>query len=820
MISTGNIEAPVHIVVVGAGPAGTTFAMLLVHFFQEQNRRVNVTLYESRIIKDGAFYRWRNEKDVPRNRRRRQVITLQNSVLKLLPNIINEKINQSKNIEKNVWRDSLNIPIMEYEDLSLELIQKEPFMGMITIINSKFEPEFVNVATSTTCDLLVFADGSSSTAFNELGIHKCSFGYSDYALGVPYHVENAKDIDEATFLQNLNVALTVGQTRYLMNSLRSERGYLNIRLNSNEFGLLKQGDTLDDIKQRAVNNEELQVVQRIILDGLAMFGIDKNETQPIDKFEIQMHYASCRYYQSGNFARVPTCLIGNAALSVHFWPGRGANSGLKSAYALAFEVQRCSASVSRPYFLANSSSSLINFESYMAELIIREQCGRSGIISEVQLPKTNEIHEVFAAERNGLTSRILGIAKDLRLNLITENEILKRLQDVSKPSIYTMYHSGRWPAMGSFESDPRKYLNILSTTRAFTKKKLIQSVGQNVKCELSKDVKNAEAAMDSLKMNSDSSNKESELEKIVSLTRSKSSSQLELSNKNLSGIIPLTIRNLITLTILRLDGNQLSGIIPPELGQLYNLKHLDLNNNQLTGTIPTEIGHLTKLQYFSMYNNACSGSIPSSLGKLTNLTVLCLSNNKLNGTIPPELGNLKRLTYFSLYCNDLVGQIPSELGQLTSLECLLLHTNQLDGFLPSILGGLTQLTELFLNDNQFSGYIPSKLQNLTRLTKLGLHRNKLIGSIPSELGYLKNLKSLGLHHNQLTGSIPSELGYLTNLNKLGLENNNLSGRIPSEIAYLENLTQLNLYNNPNLDTQNIPSSIRAMKNFGIFRINS
>ncbi|KAI8892502.1 hypothetical protein BC833DRAFT_611484 [Globomyces pollinis-pini] len=362
-----------------------------------------------------------------------------------------------KNIEKNVWRDSLNIPIMEYEDLTLDLIQKEPFNEMITIHQRKLDPNFFNESTLDHCDLLVFADGSSSIAFNNPGIHKCSFGHSDYALGVPYHVDQPNSPEEATFLQNLNVAMTVGQTRYLMNSLRSERGYLNIRLNSTEFDLINQGDTLDDIEKRAIGNEKLQCLQRVILDGLALFGIDQKDTKPIDKFQIQMHYASCRYYQSGHYARVPTCLIGNAAMSVHFWPGRGANSGIKSAYALAHEVERCSSSTSRPYFQASSSNSLSKFESYMAELMSREQCGRSGIIAEVKLPITNRLFEVFTAERKELIQRIVEKAEYFGFDGIKEEHIIDRLQDVSKPSLYTMCKSGAWPPMGSCDSNPRSY---------------------------------------------------------------------------------------------------------------------------------------------------------------------------------------------------------------------------------------------------------------------------------------------------------------------------------------------------------------------------
>ena len=47
--------------------------------------------------------------------------------------------------------------------------------------------------------------------------------------------------------------------------------------------------------------------------------------------------------------------------------------------------------------------------------------------------------------------------------------------------------------------------------------------------------------------------------------------------------------NIEETTELDLFNNQLSGLIPPEIGNLTNLQGLDLGSNQLTGEIPGEI---------------------------------------------------------------------------------------------------------------------------------------------------------------------------------------------------------------------------------------
>ena len=316
--------------------------------------------------------------------------------------------------------------------------------------------------------------------------------------------------------------------------------------------------------------------------------------------------------------------------------------------------------------------------------------------------------------------------------------------------------------------------------------------------------------------------------------------ELDLSNRGLTGDIPSEIGNLTNLTYLDLRNNQLTGSIPPEIGNLTNLTILNLRNNQLLGSIPPQIGNLTNLDYLDLKSNDLTGSIPSEIGNLTNLTYLDLRWNDLTGSIPPQIGNLTNLTYLLLSSNDLTGSIPPEIGNLTNLTSLSLSNNQLTGIIPDEIcnqgdsspslsnnqlcpqypscieddvggqdlincEGIVELwgeyysieytTELVLSNRGLTGEIPPGIGNLTNLTYLDLYNNQLSGSIASEIGNLTNLTILNLQSNQLTGSIPSEIGNLTNLTYLDLYNNQLSGSIPPEIGNLTNLTILNLRSN-------------------------
>ncbi|KAE9612282.1 hypothetical protein Lal_00022178 [Lupinus albus] len=85
-----------------------------------------------------------------------------------------------------------------------------------------------------------------------------------------------------------------------------------------------------------------------------------------------------------------------------------------------------------------------------------------------------------------------------------------------------------------------------------------------------------------------------------------------LSNKNLSGNIPLGITKLTGLVELWLDGNMLTGPIPDFSGCM-DLRIIHLENNQLTGPLPTTLVNLPNLKELYVQNNMLSGTVPSDL---------------------------------------------------------------------------------------------------------------------------------------------------------------------------------------------------------------
>ena len=168
---------------------------------------------------------------------------------------------------------------------------------------------------------------------------------------------------------------------------------------------------------------------------------------------------------------------------------------------------------------------------------------------------------------------------------------------------------------------------------------------------------------------------------------------------------------------------------------------LDLSGRELNGVIPSELDDLTRLETLTLYNNSLTGEIPAELGNLSNLTILNLGDNQLAGEIPAELGNLSNLVSLRLSDNRLAvpsqsagkSGIPAQLGNLSNLIILDLHNNRLPGNIPVELGNLSRLTVLNLRDNQLTGKIPPQLVEMAHLGSLHLAGNNLAGCIPQGL---------------------------------------------------------------------------------------
>ncbi|KAL3714075.1 hypothetical protein ACJRO7_006078 [Eucalyptus globulus] len=270
---------------------------------------------------------------------------------------------------------------------------------------------------------------------------------------------------------------------------------------------------------------------------------------------------------------------------------------------------------------------------------------------------------------------------------------------------------------------------------------------------------------------------------------------LDLSRRNLSGVIPADIRYLSGLAHLNLSGNAFEGPLQAVTFELTELRTVDISHNSFNSSLPLEISKLKSLRIFNAYSNNFTGPLPQEVIGLGFLEYLNLGGSYFEGEIPPGYGDFPRLTSLYLHGNLLGGQIPPQLGFLLQLEHLEIGYNHYNSGVPSEFALLSNLKYLDISSANLSGPLTPELGNLTKLETILLFKNHLTSEIPPSFGQLEALQALDLSENQLSGMIPEGLGTLKKLTNLRLMNNNLSGEIPAGIGELPNLGILELWNN-------------------------
>ncbi|TVU08243.1 hypothetical protein EJB05_41640 [Eragrostis curvula] len=118
-------------------------------------------------------------------------------------------------------------------------------------------------------------------------------------------------------------------------------------------------------------------------------------------------------------------------------------------------------------------------------------------------------------------------------------------------------------------------------------------------------------------------------------------SYMNLARNNLSGNLPYSISNMVSLEYLNLSHNSLFQEIGELFGNLKSLSELDVSFNNLTGNLPISMGSLSKLSSLYMQNNQLSGTI-DVLSNLS-LATLNIANNNFSGMIPQQFSSIPNL---------------------------------------------------------------------------------------------------------------------------------------------------------------------------------
>jgi len=348
---------PLRVDVVGGGPVGLTFACTLRAMMGDQ---VAIRVYDARWHRRNGRVLWRERAEG--NTRREQVVTLQSNVWSNFPEKVKQRLfTQGRYGE--MWPlgpDSpadrgrpRNLKIRWIEDCLLDMAQD---VYGIELHNEAYErPD-----TWDGLHVLAIADGAKSRTREGL---KDKFGTPDrefYSInGAPLE-ETVLGIRVKSHIPDEHtVPLTVSQNRFLFNSLGG--GFINMRLTAEEASelvALGENGPVECIQRYACTMrpeigrfvcdrhkatfkpsiDSLSFLWPRIMDGIRFFGAQPSDFLSLTAFTLgmQQHSRFTAQLAPATFG----FLLGDAANSLHFWPGRGLNTGVKSAQSLATTLRQ------------------------------------------------------------------------------------------------------------------------------------------------------------------------------------------------------------------------------------------------------------------------------------------------------------------------------------------------------------------------------------------------------------------------------------------------------------------------------------------------
>lgn len=365
--------AVLRVTVSGGGPVGLAFALLLE---QALAGRVSITVYDGRWTRDGGSVVWKNE--TQGNVRRQQVVTVQSRQYLALSEEIRSALFGDPTQFSEMWPlgpDSVdgqaprNIRIAYIEDQLLALAGTKPAIHLVPQRFDVTQEEHLIARDH----VLVICEGGRSRTREHYADRFGSADASIYSLDGEHLQDVVLGLRVKSRLPDpMSVLLTVAQNRFLLNSLRGE-GFLNMRLTREEARAVIGIDPVRQVFEECIaarpcvmsrngDSEDNEFVcpthgtlflpallrgsplWKRIGEGLRLFGVPENDLTAITSFRLDMvqrpRFTAQLTRPAADRPGTYGFLLGDAANAIHFWPGRGLNSGLASAISLARSLGR------------------------------------------------------------------------------------------------------------------------------------------------------------------------------------------------------------------------------------------------------------------------------------------------------------------------------------------------------------------------------------------------------------------------------------------------------------------------------------------------
>ncbi|MFG2435807.1 FHA domain-containing protein [Streptomyces sp. NPDC048508] len=358
------------VTVTGGGPVGLAFALLLEEALAG---RVAITVYDGRWIRNGTSVVWKDADQG--NVRRQQVVTVQSRQYRALTPEMQTAMFGDTDQYSEMWplgpdsvdgRPPRNIRIAYIEDQLLELANSKSAIRLVPKRFDIAEQEHLIARDH----VLVIGEGGRSRTREHFADR---FGMADASI-YSLDGEHIQDIVlglkvKSRLSDPMSVLLTVAQNRFLLNSLRGE-GFLNMRLTREEARNVIGIDPVRQVFEECIaarpcvmsRHEDNEFVcpthgtlflpallrgsplWKRILEGLRLFDVPEEDLSAITSFRLDMvqrpRFTAQLTRPTAERPGTYGFLLGDAANAIHFWPGRGLNSGLASAVSLARSLSR------------------------------------------------------------------------------------------------------------------------------------------------------------------------------------------------------------------------------------------------------------------------------------------------------------------------------------------------------------------------------------------------------------------------------------------------------------------------------------------------
>ncbi|MEU1863486.1 FHA domain-containing protein [Streptomyces gardneri] len=478
-----------NVTVSGGGPVGLSFALLLEHLM---GHRVAIAVYDSRWTQDGAKVVWKDESQG--NVRRQQVVTVQSRQYLNLPEEVQARLFRGDAFSEMwpVGPDSIrgcsprNLRIAYIEDTLLELANEKP--DRIRLIPASFDPAEHQKSESKD-HVLAICEGGRSRTREYFADRLGNADKSIYSL----HGQHIQDVVlglrvKSTLTDPMTVLLTVAQNRFLLNALRGE-GFLNMRLTDAEAAEVVGIDPVRHVFEECIASRPCvmgrddhgdfqcsthstlflpamvrgSALWKRVLEGLALFSVAEKDLSAVTAFRLDMvqrprfttRLRSATATSPGTYG----FLLGDAANAIHFWPGRGLNSGLGSAISLArslngawrgrpfrdadFARHEAAMSMLQYRHKSRAWNTMITTDENGVSQPIKERIAQS--IEECEgkdLDKSADIDalmERLRSIRDRLASRLPGMPDDPTLR--------SHLESLDSSTLRTLWESGPWDTL-------------------------------------------------------------------------------------------------------------------------------------------------------------------------------------------------------------------------------------------------------------------------------------------------------------------------------------------------------------------------------------